>query len=501
MESENPEEPKENITRWVRIKPFHFVMLLFFVVFLTAGITTFALAFGDEKVVEVGVPTRTEFNKLFKAYDLLKDEYYDELDQTDIVDGAINGMLDALGDPYSDYMNQKEAENFHMNISSSFQGIGAEIQEKDGFIMVVAPIKGSPAEEAGLKPQDLIIAVDGKSISGYSATEAVTIIRGEKGTKVTLTIQRAGTDQPMDITITRDEIPIKTVYGEMINDHIGKIQITSFSTNTTEELKEALKELEAKGMKGLVLDIRQNPGGLLTQAVSVSSMFVPKGELLFQVEHNDGSIEQFASSESNPLDLPVVVVIDEGSASASEILAGAVSESAGIPLVGKTSFGKGTVQTAFDFEDGSNIKLTSAKWLTPNGNWIHEKGVKPDYEVSLPEFAFLPFLNPDLQLKESMQSQEVKTAETMLQVIGLEPGEVDGFFDEATKNAVLTLQKEAGLEETGILTAETTIELMSRLSVKIQESDTQVNKAVELLQQDLGLTEETDEEVEEDTAS
>lgn len=490
-------EPTESMTeekdgsKWVRIKPFHFVMLLFFVVFLTAGITTFALAFGDEKVVEVGVPTpRTEFNKLYKAYDLLKEEYYDDLNNSKLVDGAINGMLEALGDPYSDYMNEDEAENFHMNISSSFEGIGAEIQEKDGFIMVVSPIKGSPAEEAGIKPQDLIIAVDGKSLSGYSATDAVTLIRGEKGTKVTLTIQRPGTEQPIEITITRDEIPIKTVYGEMINESIAKVQITSFSDNTTMELTETLNQLEEQGMKGLVLDIRQNPGGLLTQAVSISNLLVPKGETLFQVEYSDGSIEKFASAEENPIDIPVVVVIDEGSASASEILASAVSESAGIPLVGKTTFGKGTVQTAYDFDDGSNIKLTSAKWLTPEGDWIHEKGIKPDYEVSLPEYAFLPFINPESELKESMQSQEVKTAESMLEALGYKPGEVDGFFDEATKTAVLSLQKDAGLKETGILTGETTFELMSQLSILLQENDTQINKAVDLIQKSL-KTEET----------
>ena len=484
-ETNSAEQKEGNNSRWVRIKPFHFVMLLFFVVFLTAGITTFALAFGDEKVVEVGVPPRSEFNKLFEAYDILKKEYYDEIDQEALVDGAINGMMEALGDPYSDYMNQAEAESFHMGISSSFQGIGAEIQEKDGNIMVVSPIKGSPAEKAGLKPQDIILAVDGESISGYSATEAVNLIRGEKGTEVTLTIQRPGTEENMEITITRDEIPIQTVYGEMINDKIGKIQITSFSQNTTDELKQTIKDLEEQGMEGLVLDIRQNPGGLLTQAVSISSLFVPKDEVLFQVESKDGKVEQFVSAEENPIDIPTVVVIDEGSASASEILAAAVSESAGIPLVGKTTFGKGTVQTAFDFEDKSNMKLTSAKWLTPSGEWIHEKGVKPDYEVSLPEYAFLPYINPETELKESIQSKDVENAEKMLEVIGFNPGKVDGLFDENTKNAVLALQKEAKLEETGVLASDTTVELMNRFSTAIQENDPQIKKAIEVVTETL----------------
>ena len=234
-----------------------------------------------------------------------------------------------------------------IQISSSFNGIGAEIQEQDGYIMVVSPIKDSPAEKAGLKPNDKIMSVDGKSIQGMSANKAVLLIRGEKGTTVKLSIQRPGIEEIMDVSIVRDTIPIETVYGEMLEDGIAKIQITSFSSNTTKELIAKLDELKNQGMKGLVLDLRQNPGGLLEEAINISSLFLPDNEVILQIEDRNGKRKAITSTNTkdNP-NVPLVVVIDKGSASASEILAAAVQESADVTLVGEKSFGKGTVQQA-----------------------------------------------------------------------------------------------------------------------------------------------------------
>ncbi|MFE8702071.1 S41 family peptidase [Cytobacillus sp. FJAT-54145] len=464
------------------MKKFHFVMLLFFIVFLSAGITTFALAFGDEQAVTVGTERR-EFDKLYSAFDTLKESYFKEVDQDTLINGAINGMIDSLEDPYSDYMNQEEASSFHESISSSFEGIGAEIQEQDGYIIIVSPLKGSPAEKAGLKPNDKVLYVDGKSIQGMSSTEAVMLIRGEKGTEVKLVIQRPGITEPLDITIVRDTIPIETVYGEMLEDGIAKVQITAFSENTSKELITVLNDLQKQGMKGLVLDLRQNPGGLLDQAINISSLFVPKGEVLFKVQDREGNTQVMASkNEKNP-DIPLVVVIDKGSASASEILAAAVSESADVPLVGENSFGKGTVQRAQDFSDGSNMKYTTDKWLTPNDNWIHEKGIKPDHEVSLPDYASLPFINPDEELKLSTASTQVKAAQQMLKALGYEVGREDGFFDENMEKVVIEFQKAEKLEPTGVLTGQSTLKLMEKLREKIQQNDTQIQKAVEILKE------------------
>ncbi|HEY4552458.1 MAG TPA: S41 family peptidase, partial [Bacillaceae bacterium] len=420
MEEEENKEPVQNMepTGYIRIRKFKFVMLVFLLVFATAGITTLALAFGDEKAVNVGIQERKDFDKLYKAYDQLQKEYFQDLDQEKLVNGAIDGMVKALEDPYSDYMTKEENDQFQESISSSFEGIGAEIQELDGNIVVVSPIKDSPAEKAGLKPNDKILAVEDKSIQGMKANEAVLLIRGKKGTKVTLTIQKQGMQEPVKVTIVRDEIPINTVYAEMLDDGVAKIQITSFSRHTDKDLEKAIKEMEDKGMTSLVLDLRRNPGGLLDQAITISNLFVPKGEMLFQVAYKNGSKEEFVAKGGKKIDVPTVVLIDNGSASASEILAAAMSESAGISLVGEQSFGKGTVQTSEEFTDGSNIKYTMAKWLTPKGNWIHEKGIAPDYKVAMPDYANLPYINPDHELKEDSVSAEVKAAEEVLQILG-----------------------------------------------------------------------------------
>lgn len=397
-------------------------------------------------------------------------------------------MIESLDDPYSDYMSEDEASKFHQSISSTFEGIGAEIQEKDGHIIIVTPIKGSPAEKAGLKPNDIVISVDGKSLQGLSSTEAVALIRGEKGTKVQLIVQRPGLNdaEPMNLTIVRDTIPLQTVYGEMVEDGIAKVQITSFSQKTSQDLVEVLNEMKKAGMKGLVLDVRHNPGGLLEQAINISSLFVPYGEILFKVEDKDGNVKEYKSNNKDNFNMPLVVLIDKGSASASEILAGAVSESAGITLVGEKSFGKGTVQKAQDFPDGSNIKFTTEKWLTPKGNWIHKKGIKPDILVELPDYASITIIDPEKEYKLSQAGNEVKSAQKMLKVLGYDPGREDGFFDEKTRLAVISLQKDKNIEPNGVLSGNTTMALMDSLREQIEKNDTQIQKAIEVLKQKMG---------------
>lgn len=469
-------------SKYIKMNPLVFLFSIFALVILTAAVTMIALTWGDEKVVNVNTANkgeRSEFSKLYLAYDKLEEEYYKEVDEEAVINGAINGMIDALEDPYSDYMNQDEASQFNESISSSFQGIGAEIQEVDGVINIVSPIKNSPAEKAGLMSNDKIMAVDGTDIKGYSASEAVLLIRGSKGTEVTLSIQR-GTNALMEVTIVRDDIPIETVYAEMLDDQVAHIIISSFSTNTYEELLTAIDSMDKEGMKALVLDVRQNPGGLLSSAIDISNLFVEEGKNLLQIEiQNDKEVT--VATAGTRVEVPVTIIIDEGSASASEILAGALSESANVPLVGLNSFGKGTVQTVNDLPDGSNIKITTAKWLTPDGNWIHDVGILPDYVVEYPAYAMLPPLDTTVTLKVNQSSEAVQNAEEMLSAVGYAVGEVDGNYDEQMSTAVKKFQSDNKLTVSGNLDGDTAYLLMDKLRAKIMEEDPQLLKAQEIV--------------------
>ena len=479
-------EPVAPKPRYIRLKPFSLIMLIFFLVLATAAVTFVALTVGDEKVVEVVKPQqlgsdRKEFKKLYDAYDQMKESYFDDVDDQAVINGAINGMVDALDDPYSDYLDEKEAAQLNESISSSFEGIGAEIQESNGYISIVSPIKNSPAEKAGLLPNDLVLSVDGESIQGMSSSEAVLLIRGEKGSTVTLSIRRGEKSDPFDVKLVRDVIPINTVYAEMLEDKIAHINITSFSENTYEELLEALNEMTDEGMEGVLIDVRQNPGGILSGAIDISDLFVPDGNVLFQTEEKGKAPEAYPSSDGQKVTVPVALIVDDGSASASEILAGALKEAAGIPIVGIKTFGKGTVQTPTQLEDGSNLKLTTAKWLTPEGNWIHKKGIEPDFNVPYPPYASLPYLDSSEKMEEGVVSPAVQTAEEMLEAVGYDPGEVDGLYDESTMQAVKSLQTDLEQEQTGILTGDTTVGLMQKLRDKMKKDDPQLLKAKEVV--------------------
>ncbi|MDN4492671.1 S41 family peptidase [Ureibacillus aquaedulcis] len=482
-QNEQQEEQIKPARKFIRIKPFTFIMLIFLTILLTAGLTILALTFGEKKVVEVSVPVeREEFSELYDAYDELKSKYYVDIDEEEVINGAINGMFDALEDPYSDYMDVGQAEQFNSDLSSSFQGIGAEIQERNGNIVVVSPIKNSPAEKAGILPEDMIMTVDGESIQGMSASEAVLLIRGEKGTPVKLTIQRGESEELIEMTIIRDDIPIETVYGEMGEDKVAHLQITSFSEQTYDELEKFLEEFDADGMKSIILDVRQNPGGFLTSAIDIANLFLDEGKPIVQLQGREGEAEMMLAEGGKKYHQPVVVLIDNGSASASEILAGALSESAGAKLVGLTSFGKGTVQTVSYLQDGANLKYTTGKWLTPNGNWINEKGIKPDEVVEYPEYATASYINPETEFAIGNVSPSVRSAEQILSALGYEVGKIDETFDQATQEAVKSFQTDEQLEANGVLANETTFALMDAIREKIKNEDPHILKAKDILE-------------------
>lgn len=483
-QKQQPTEPQEEkkVGRVIRIKPFTFIMFTFLTILLTAGLTIFALTFGEEKIVEVKVPVeREEFSKLYDAYDELNEKYYKDLDPEKTVQGAIDGLFTSLDDPYSDYMDAEESEQFNADLSSSFEGIGAEIQAAGGYIKVVSPIKNSPAERAGILPEDLILEVDGQSLQGYTASEAVLLIRGEKGTNVTLKVQREGLDSPIEVVIERAEIPMETVYGELLEGGVAHLQITSFNDDTYNELVKYLEQYEKEGMTSIVLDMRQNPGGYLHVASNIANLFVPAGENILQTEEKNKPAEALKATEGKKYDLPVAILIDNGSASASEIVAAALNETIDAPIVGLTSFGKGTMQAAESMTDGSTLKFTTGKWLTPDGNWVNETGVKPTVEVDYPEYATLPYVSPELELKEGTLSEPVKTVEQMLAALGYEVGEVDGAYDEMLAAAVEEFQQQAQLEPTGVLTGESTTALMTALRDQLDKDDRQLKTAIDVL--------------------
>ncbi|MED1468642.1 S41 family peptidase [Bacillus salipaludis] len=390
--------------------------------------------------------------KVDQAYDLILNRYVEKVDRNKLVEGAIQGMLSTLNDPYSVYMDKETAKQFTQTLDSSFEGIGAEVGMENGKIVIVSPFKGSPAEKAGLKPHDQILKVDGKSVQGLDLNKATLKIRGKKGTTVKLEIARPSLKDPITIEVMRDEIPLETVHSstkEQNGKKIGYLQVTSFSENTAADFKKELGSLEDNHIEGLIIDVRGNPGGYLNSVENILKEFVPKDKPMVQIEKRNGDRERFFSSLKEKKDYPVVVLVDKGSASASEILAGALKEADGYQLVGETTFGKGTVQQPVSMGDGSNIKLTLFKWLTPDGNWIHKKGIKPDVEIKQPEIFHTHPIQVTDPLEQDMNNEQVKNAQEILTGLGFSPGRNDGYFSAETTAAVKGFQQYNGLQATG----------------------------------------------------
>lgn len=358
---------------------------------------------------EENKPDKVDFDIFWKAWDRVDKKYVDEskLDPQTMVYGAIKGMVGSLGDPYSSFMDPEESKEFNEDMEGSFEGIGAELGMKDEVLTVIAPIEGMPAQKAGLRAGDKILKINGELTSDITIDEAVKKIRGPKGTEVTLTILRNGDQKTQDITIKRDTIEIKSVIYEKKEGGIGYIRITKFAEDTTKEFNKATATAIADGTKGMVIDVRNNPGGFLNVAVEIASKFIPKGEVVVWEKGRNGDKEAFKALGGDSLsEIPVVVLTNEGSASASEILAGALRDDKGSKLVGKKSFGKGSVQQLEQLSDGSSLRITIAKWLTPSGQSIHEVGLSPDVEVEFTEDDYNNERDPQLdKAVEELKSQ------------------------------------------------------------------------------------------------
>lgn len=331
------------------------------------------------------LPEDLDYSSVERLYDKIRANYDGELKTDDLLDGILHGLASATGDPYTVYLNEEEAKEFTRELNGTFSGIGAELGLDDtGNLVIVSPIDGFPAQKAGLRPQDRIIGIDDESAVGLTILEAVNKIRGPKGTDVKLTVQRG--NQTLEFTITRDDITIPSVESEIMDGNIGYMQVSQFGEDTASLSEKAAREFKDKNVKGVVLDLRGNPGGLLGKAIDLASLWLPKGETVLIQKRGDVTISTETSTGNDILrGIPTVVLINEGSASASEIVAGALGDNGAATLIGTKSYGKGSVQEIQPLLGGAELKVTVARWYRPNGENIDKKGVSPEQKIEITE--------------------------------------------------------------------------------------------------------------------
>ncbi len=420
-----------------------------------------------------------------KLYTILQTNYFQEIDSETLIEGALEGMAGAVDDPYTEYLDEVESTSFEEDVSGSFEGIGAEVMKDGEYVRIVSPIANSPAEAAGLQPNDFIIEVDGKAVADLTLNEAVALIRGPEGSDVELLIQRG--EEQMTVVLSRATIPIETVYYEVDENDaaIGHVNIVNFNLPTYEETVTAIQELEEQGVEKIIFDVRGNPGGLLTTAMQLANIFVPDGEPLMMTEYREDEEPTVYYADDDygeyKYEGEAILLIDEGSASASEILAGAM-RSVGIPLYGQTTFGKGTVQSVVSLGETDEVKFTSGRWLTADGDWINEEGITPDVEVELPAYANLFVVNPTATYEQGQSSPEISNLKQVLSALGYSVSDTE-VYDGTVVEAVSAYQAENDLPVDGVVTGNTARSLTDSLRALIEANDTQYNAAIQALQE------------------
>ncbi|MHB1356401.1 MAG: S41 family peptidase [Anaerolineae bacterium] len=345
--------------------------------------------------------TREDGIKLLaQIMDILDAEYINPstLDDATLLYGAASGLVAAVGDSHTMFQEPVAAGFEQERMDGAFEGIGANVEMRDDKLIIALPLPGSPALKAGILPDDVVLAVDGQSIAGLSITDAVKLIRGPRGSQVKLTIQRAGIADPLIVTVTRDRIEVASVVSKMLDGNIAYVRLAIFNAVATKQLTEALRDLLAQKPIGLILDLRGNPGGYLTTAIEVASLFLPRNTLILSEVRRDQPVEEYlVKSPGQATKIPLVVLVDGASASASEIVAGAVQDSGRGVIIGSRSYGKGSVQATHDMVNGSSLRVTIAKWNRPNGANIDGNGIKPDIEVSFAQTQYEAGEDPQLE--------------------------------------------------------------------------------------------------------
>ncbi|HOU45726.1 MAG TPA: S41 family peptidase [Candidatus Pacearchaeota archaeon] len=352
-----------------------------------------------------------DFSVLWETWNQLESNYLRELDYQKMVRGAAEGMVNSLGDPYTSFFDPKSAQDLEKDITGEFEGVGMEVEKKGENIVVVSPLDGTPAQKSGIKPQDIIAQINGTSTVGMSVDDAVAKIRGPKGTKVQISVLRKNADgnyEKKDLEIIRDKIELPTVKLEIKKqgtEDIAYLKIYQFTSHTLEKVIDSTAQIKKNGTKKIIIDLRNNPGGLLDQTILISGLFLDKEKIIMVEGKGKLNDEQVYKNTQTGFfadkEYKIVVLINEGSASASEIMAAALRENDRATLVGKTSFGKGSVQTPIKLRDGSTLKVTIAEWLTPNKNQINGKGIKPDIEAEITDKDIEQ--NKDPQLEKALE--------------------------------------------------------------------------------------------------
>jgi carboxyl-terminal processing protease len=374
-----PGAPQKNDTR---VRSIVVVVLIFIAGFaLGQNYTTPSFLSRMVPSSNSNLPRELDTTSVNEVYRALKKNFDGELDEQAMLDGMKQGLAQSTGDPYTEYLNETQAKEFNEDLSGSFSGIGAELGKDGNFVVIVAPISGFPAEKAGLQPRDVILEIDGESAQNLSVTEAVTKIRGPVGTSVSLKLLR-GEGEQVDVEITREQITIPSVEWELLDDGIGYIKISRFGEDTTQLTRQAAGELRDQNARSIILDLRSNPGGLLDSSVQVSSLWLERGSVVLEEKRGGNTIKTFTATGNAILQgIPTVVLVNQGSASASEIVAGALRDNNAATILGENTFGKGSVQSLENIPSGGVLKVTIARWFTPKGSNIDEEGLKPDKEV------------------------------------------------------------------------------------------------------------------------
>jgi len=379
-------EPYMEENNMIKINKKRFLVTLS-ILMMIGTITLFTTGFVvGHRLADAKSDTYYGLRSFTRALEIIRSNYVEEPNSKELIQGAIRGMVSSL-DPHSSYMSERAFKEINMDIKGEFQGVGIQIGIKNQQLTVISPIEDTPADRAGIAAGDKILKINDEWTKDMSIEDAVDRMRGPKNTQVRLLIHREGWEKPKDFTITRDVIKVQSVKSRMLDDPgTGYVKIIQFQGQTAKDVDKALKKLEEKGMKRLVLDMRNNPGGLLDSSVDVSSLFLPKDKLVVYIQgRNKEDRKDFLAGGTFPVrDYPVVVLVNTGSASASEIVAGALQDSKRAVVVGTQTFGKGSVQTVFPLDGNTGMRLTTAKYYTPSGRSIQNVGISPDVEVKLP---------------------------------------------------------------------------------------------------------------------